>query len=183
VAVDPQLLQQALRTPESQDVTESPIVRAIVLADPSNVVDLVPMLAQPHTLEGRNARRVLCEFAADTVPALLGAVAASPSATARMQGIEVLWTLLISEEPHVIRRSLDAAPSDLIELMQDTRSLPVELPEHIERDFTGRIGDLAFIATRELLDHDFDQSEFRALTDEGRDAEIRNLSARMGGIA
>jgi hypothetical protein len=176
--VDPQLLSQALRTPESQEVAESPIVRAVVLADPSNVSDLVPLLARPDTLEGRNARRVVCHFQADAVPPLLAALASATSATARMQGVEMLWTLLAGEEPHVIRAALGESAGDLTALLQDTTPLPVEYPEYIEVDFTGRVCDLAYIVVRELLDRDFDQSGFRALDDEGRDADIRRMVAR-----
>ena len=94
MAVDPQLLSQALRTPDSQDVTESPIVRAVILPDPANAADLVPPLARPDTLESRNARRVLSQFGPDAVPHLLTALVAIANARARTEGLEVLWTLL-----------------------------------------------------------------------------------------
>jgi hypothetical protein len=177
--IDPDLLQQALRTPESQDVTETPIVRAVILTDPANAADLVPSLDRSDSLEARNARRILAQFEADAVPHLLTALAATPGARARKEGLETLWTLLSLEDARVVRQRLVDSSAELGTLLRDTAPLPDEMPGHIERDFTGRICDLAYVVVRELLDREFDQSTFRALDDNGRDQAIRQL--RLGG--
>lgn len=175
--VDPQLLRQALRTPEEADVTETPIARAVILTDPANAADLVPMLGD-DSLEARNARRVLCQFGPDAVAHLLTALAADMSARARSQGAGVLAAMLTSEEPYTVRRNLAEAQASVRTLLTDTRPLPDEMPAYIERDFTGRICDQLYVTIRELLDADFDQSDFRAFDDVERDAEIRQWLSR-----
>ncbi|HMJ37818.1 MAG TPA: hypothetical protein VK501_28175 [Baekduia sp.] len=180
MAVDPQLLAQALRTPESQDVTETPIARAVILTEPANVVDLVPALERGDTLESRNARRILCQFGPDAVPHLLGALAATASADARAEGVAVLWALLSVEEPHVVRAQLRDAWPAVGALLRDPSRLPDTVPEYVERDFTGRVCDLAYVVVEELLDHRFDQTSFRVLDDGGRDRAIRELLS--GGL-
>jgi hypothetical protein len=178
MAVDPQLLSQALRTPDSQDVTESPIVRAVILPDPANAADLVPPLARPDTLESRNARRVLSQFGPDAVPHLLTALVAIANARARTEGLEVLWTLLAMEDVRTVRDRLAGSEGELGVLFRDSSPLVADMPEYIERDFEGRVCDLAYIVVQELMDSDFDQSSFRSLDDDGRDRAIRQLLGR-----
>jgi hypothetical protein len=181
MTVDPQLLAQALRTPESQDVTQTPIVRAVILADPANAADLVPSLGRPDTLEARNARRVLCAFGADAVGPLLTALAGDAGPRARREGIAVLWTLLTLEEVRTTREALGGSDAELAVLLRDTSPLPDELPATVERDFTGRVCDLAYVVVRELLDPDFDQSGFRAQDDDERDRAIAQWRSRRTG--
>lgn len=183
MAVDPQLLEQALRTPESQDVTMSPIVRTVFLADPANAADLVPQLGRPDLLMSRNARRVLCAFEADAASPLLAALALVAEPRIRADGIGVLWALLSVEDRRTVRETLDASTPELAVLMADNRSVPSELPEYVERDFVGRVCDHAYVVVRELLDPEFDQSDFRGADDEGRDRRIRQWqSQRPGGV-
>ena len=172
--IDPRLLEQVLSTPESRDVTSSPIVRAVILADVANAAVLVAALEQGETLASSNARRILCLFGPGAVPHVLGALrAAGP--VARIEGLEVLWALLQGEERWTVRDMLTAGRSDLDLLLDDMRALPDEMPDYIERDFRGRIRDLAYIVVQELMDRDFDQSVFRSLDDPSRDEEIRRL--------
>jgi hypothetical protein len=179
--VDPRLLAQALRTPESQDVTQTPIVRAVILTDPGNAADLVPSLDRTDTLESRNARRVLCSFGPDAVASLVSALAADAGPRARREGIAVLWTLLTGEDSRTSRDALSGSEAELGVLMRDTRPLPDEMPPYIERDFTGRVCDLAYVVVRDLLDPDFDQSSFRTEDDDGRDQAIRKWLSRSSG--
>jgi hypothetical protein len=181
MAIDSQLLTQALRTPESQDVTETPIVRAVILTDPANAADLVPALARADTLESRNARRVLCQFGPDAVPHLLDALAATADARARAEGIGVLWALLSVEDLRVVRAQLGDSWSEVGVLLRDPSPVPDEMPAYIERDFTRRVCDLAYVVVEELNDDRFDQSSFRALDDDGRDQAIRELLSRGFG--
>src|SRR5438477_9890222 len=110
--LDPQLLSQVLRTPRSQDVTGSPIVTAIILQDPANAADLVEPLDTSGTLEAYNARLILCEFQADAVPSLMATLAtAGPSA--RRQGLDVMWAMLVTENPATIRDSLKTVKEGL----------------------------------------------------------------------
>jgi hypothetical protein len=183
MALDPQLLAQALRTPESQDVTETPIVRAIVLQDPANAADLVPVLARADALEARNARRVLCAFAPDAAPVVAQALATTAtSPRARAEGLAVLWALLATEEPRVVQEQLAAAWDAVGVLLRDPAPVPDELPAHVERDFPDRrVCDVAYTVVEELRDTDFDQSTFRALDADGRDRAIAQLLSRGGG--
>lgn len=172
--LDPQLLSQVLRTPKSKDVTESPIVNAIVLQDPSNSADLVDPLEEPDTLESYNARLILCQFEADAVPAFASRLAvAGPNA--RRQGLDILWALLTGEAPKAIRDSLTSVKPALDTLLDDKTPLPDEIPPHIEQDFQGRICDLAYVRIQLLLSPQFDQSLFRSLDDRGRDQQIEVL--------
>jgi len=181
MAIDPNLLAQVLRTPESRDVTESPIVRAVILSDPTHAADLVPALEQEQTLEAFNARKILCLFEADAVPHVLTALrTAGPRA--RREGLEVLWALLVGEEAWTVRDTLAAVKPDLDVLLEDRGPLPDELPDYIERDFRGRICDLAFAIIQQLTDREYDQSLFRSLDDTGRDEEIRRLKTRGYGL-
>jgi hypothetical protein len=177
MAIPPQMLAQVLRTPKTQDVTESPIVRAIVLSDPSNAAELVEPLEQSRTLEAYNARRILCLFEADAVPYLLGKLRTA-GLNARKEGLEVLWALLTTEEAWTVRETLSAVKPDLDKLLDDTRPLPDEMPEYIERDFRGRICDLTYIIISQLINPEFDQSLFRSLDNRGRNEEIRRFKAR-----
>lgn len=181
MAIDPNLLAQVLRTPDSRDVTESPIVRAVILSDPANAADLVPALDDNQTLEASNARKILCLFESNAVPPLLTALRmAGPRA--RQEGLEVLWALLVAEEAWTVRETLETVKPDLHTLLDDTNPLRDDMPEYIERDFRGRICDLAFGIVQQLLDREYDQSLFRSLDDTGRNEEIRRLKARGFGL-
>lgn len=180
MALDPLLLAQALRTPPDRDVTDSPIVRVIILNDPANARDLVAALEREDTLEGANARRILCEFEPTAVPHLLaGLVTAGPRA--RKEGLEVLWALLTGQRSFTIRDQLGAATGELDVLLGDVAPLPDTQPAAVERDFTGRICDLAFVVVSMLLDPTLDQSTFRSLDEVGRGDAIRRLQARGYG--
>lgn len=180
MAVDAQLLAQALHTPATQDVTRSPIVRAVIVNDPANAGDLVPVLERSDTLEAGNARRILCLFDARAVPHILAALAPAP-ATARKQGIEVIWALLTGEPVRTITQTLGTAAADLDVLLRDRSPLPDDMPQHIERDFRGRICDLTYLVITQLLDTKSDPSAFRGLEDPGRDEAIRRLQSRGFG--
>jgi hypothetical protein len=177
MTIDPQMLAQVLRTPRSQDVTESPIVRAVILTEPANAADLVSALERTRTIEAYNARRILCLFDARAVPHLLAQLQmAGPNA--RKEGIEILWAMLIGEQAWTVRETLTAVERDLDSLLQDTRPLPDEMPGHIERDFRGRICDLTFIVIQQLISPEYDQSLFRSLDENGRNEEIKRLKVR-----
>lgn len=181
MAIDPQILAQVLRTPKSQDVTESPIVRAVILSEATNAADLVSALERSHTIEAYNARRILCLFDANAVPYLLMELRkAGPNA--RKEGIEILWAMFIGEETWTVRETLAGVKGDLDTLLQDTHSLPDEIPDYIERDFRGRICDLAFIVIQQLISPEYDQSLFRSMDDNGRNEEIKRLRARGIGF-
>jgi hypothetical protein len=175
--LDPQLLSQALRTPKMQDITKSPIVTAIILQDPMNAADLVGSLETTKTLEAYNARLILCEFESDAVPAFVGRLVTA-GLNARREGLDVLWALLVGEDARTIQETLAAVKHDLGILLEDTRLLPDEMPEYIERDFRGRICDLAFIVIQQLISPEYDQSLFRSLDDNGRDEYIKRLKVR-----
>lgn len=177
MALPPQMLAQILRMPKTQDVTESPIVRAMILNDASNAAELVEPLEQSQTLEAYNARRILCLFEADAVPHLLAKLATA-GPIARKEGLEILWALLAVEEAWKVREILSTVKPDLDKLLDDTRALPDDMPEYIERDFRGRICDLAFIVASQLINREYDQSLFRSLDDRGRNEEIRRFKAR-----
>lgn len=179
--VDPTLLSQVLRTPESRDLTKSPIVRAIILAAAANAADLVPALEEGGTLEASNARRILGQFGVDAVLPLLSALrTAGPRA--RMEGLEAVWALLVGEEVRTVRDMLTNGASSVEMLLEDKRPLPNEMPEYIERDFRGRVCDLAYILFQQLVDASFDQSLFRSLDDRGRDEEIKLLRRTGFGL-
>jgi hypothetical protein len=61
-----------------------------------------------------------------------------------------------------VRETLSAVKPDLDKLLDDTRPLPDEMPEYIERDFRGRICDRAYIVISQLINPEFDQSLFRS---------------------
>ena len=170
--VDPGLLAQALRTPETADITATPIVRAVILTDPANAADLVPPLGYGDSLEARNARRVLCEFGADAAPHLMRALAASDAVRARAEGIEAFAAMLTMEDPRAVRSSLADCADGIRVLLGDRSPLPTDFPDYVEVDFTGRVCDLLYIALRELVDEGYDQSSYRSLDHQGRDAEI-----------
>ncbi len=181
MTIDPQLLEQVLRTPKSQDVSESPIVRAVILADASNAADLIPALNNSGTVEAANARQILALFEPNTVPYLLAALHPA-ELNSRKEGLEILWALLVGEKQWTIRETLTVAKPNLDALLEDTRLLPDEMPEYVERDFRGRICDLAYIVVQHLLDPEFDQSMFRALDDRGRDEAIKRLKGMGFGL-
>ena len=181
MAIDPNILAQVLRTPDSRDVTESPIVRAVLLVDPTNAANLVPALEEGQALEASNARKVLCLFEANAVPSLLTALRdAGPRA--RQEGLEILWALLVTEETWTVQETLAAVKPNLDTLLDDMRPLRDDMPDYIERDFRGRICDLAFCIVQQLMDRQYDQSVFRSLDDIGRNEEIRRLKARGFGL-
>jgi hypothetical protein len=182
MALDAQLLSQVLGTPRTQDVTQSAIVTAVILQDPANAGDLVQALESPKTLQSYNARLILCEFGADAVPSLVARmVSAGPNA--RRVGLDVVWALLVTESQSIIRDTLTKVGDGLNLLLEDATALPDDVPSHIERDFQGRICDLAYIVIQQLLSPGFDQSLFRSLEDEGRDREIDGLKRRDFGLS
>ncbi len=180
MAIAPQLLAQALRTPRTEDVTQSPIVRLLILNDPTNALDLVPALERPLSLEAYNARRILCQFDGDAAPSLLAALV-DAGAVARQDGLEVLWSMLAVEDRRRRGELLSMGQAGLRAFLEDARPMVDDLPDYVERDFRGRICDLAFILVRQLMSPDYDQSYFRSLDAEGRDREIAAL--RRGGPA
>lgn len=177
--VDPQLLEQALSLPEDKDPEDSPIVTAVILGDPANAADLVPYLDRPGSLQALNARRILVEFDAPAAPAIVHALRSAGPA-ARMEGIEVVWSILLAEEPRERRDGLLALDTaDLDELLNDKHLLPEDdLPDYIERDFTCRICDLALIMLESLHDPEYDPSHFRLLDDDEREAQINDFRRR-----
>ena len=181
MAIDPNLLAQVLATPDSRDVTGSPIVRTVILSDPANAADLVPALDDGQTLAASNARKILWLFESNAVPPLLSALRiAGPRA--RQEGLEVLWALLVAEEAWTVRQSLEAVKPDLHILLDDTSPLRDDMPAYIERDFHGRICDLAFGIVQQLLDREYDHSLFRSLDGTSRNEEIRRLKIRGFGL-
>lgn len=181
MAIDPQMLAQVLSTPKSRDVTESPIVRAVILNDAANAAALVPALERSGTLEAYNARRILCLFEANAAPHLLAELRTA-GINARKEGLEILWALLVGEEAWTVRETLTQIAADMEVLLNDKRSLPDHMPEYIERDFRGRICDLAFIELQSLINAEYDQSLFRSLDENGRDIEIARLKRRGFGL-
>ena len=177
--VQPFLLEQALRVSDEKDVRNSPIVRAIILQDPANASDLVPYLEETTSVVSTNARRVLCLFDARAVPHVVTALA-NRTPAARLEAIDVIWTLLASEPVHVVRDTLEQISAGLEILLADRSPVPVELPPNIENDFLGRICDQAFLVVSELIDPAFDESRFRSLDEDGRDQAIAQL--RRGGF-
>lgn len=172
--LDPQLLTQVLSTPGTQDVTQKPIVTAIILQDPAYAADLVDALEKTGTLEAYNARLILCMFGYNAVPALVAKLA-SAGPNARREGVEVLWALLITENPATIRDSLKSVKGTLNQLLDDTTPLPEDFSVPVEIDFHGRLCDFTYIVIRQLLSPNFDQSSFRSMDNHGRDGEIAIL--------
>lgn len=181
MAVDPQLLDQVLRTPVSHDINASPIVTAVILSDPANATDLVPALERMETIQSKNARRILCLFGAEAVPYLVSALL-NVGVNARKEGIEILWSMLVGENKWTIRDTLTQSAPDMEVLLTDKRPLPEHAPDYMERDFQGRICDLAFIVLQHLIDAEYDQSSFRSLDERGRDEEIVRLKRRGFGL-
>ena len=169
--LDPQLLTQVLKTPDTQDVTQSPTVNDVILRDPANAADLVEALQAGNKLAAYNARRILCEFGSSAVPWLMTRLATA-GVDARRQVLEVLWALLITEASTTVRDSLRLVKPKLNMLLDDRTALPDLGPTYIERDFRGRLCDLAYIVIQELLSPRFDQSLFRSLDNADRDKEI-----------
>src|SRR5438132_921597 len=134
MAIDPNVLQTVLHTPESRDVAESPMVTAVILSDPANAMDLVPALEQPDTIDSMNARRILCQFGAEAVPYLMKSLRNS-GLNARRDGIEILWSMLLGENNWAVRDTLNQIATDLFVLLDDKRPLPDRMPAYIERDF------------------------------------------------
>lgn len=177
--LDPKLLNQALRTPESQDVTETPIVRAVILPDPANAAHLVPVMTRPDTLESRNARRILCQYGPEAVPHLVAAAVATGNARVRVESLGVLWAMLTGEESWTRRERIADSAAGLSTMLRDKSPIPDELPDYIERDFRGRVCDLGYLVVQELLMEDtFDQSTFRTRDNDGRDQAITQLLSR-----
>lgn len=180
MALDKQSLEQVLRTPKHQDVTESPLVKTVIINDPANAAEFVEALEWSETLEAHNARRILCLFDAKAVPYLLAKLPTA-SANTRKEGLEIFWALLAGEDHWTVREVLSQIKADLTHLLNDTQPLPDNMPEYIERDFQGRICDLAFMVTQQLIDPQYDQSLFRSLDDHGRNEQIKRLKARSFG--
>ena len=71
---------------------------------------------------------------------------------------------------------------DLHILLDDTSPLRDDMPAYVERDFHGRICDLAFGIVQQLLDREYDHSLFRSLDGTSRNEEIRRLKIRGFGL-
>lgn len=173
MAVDPKLLAELLKTPETEGVTQSPIVIDLI-KDPANADGLVSSLDADAALEVRNARLILCEFDSRAIRALFTGVS-SAKANGRQQRLQVLWTLLATESASTIRESLQGVKDRLNLLLDDRASLPDVGPDYIEHDVRGRLCDLTYIVVQQLLSPTFDQSLFRSLDNAGRDREITTL--------
>ena len=91
--------------------------------------------------------------------------------------------MLLGENTWTIRDTLIQIAPDMEVLLDDKRPLPDHMPEYIERDFRGRICDVAFIVLQQLIDVEYDQSVFRSLDDTSRDEEIARLKRRGFGSA
>jgi len=181
MAIEPTLLEQVLRTPESRDVRSSPIVTAVILSDPGNAANLVPALDEIEGIRSRNARRILCLFAAAAVPHLVGALL-GVGVHAREVGIDIIWSMMLGENQGTIRRTLTEILPDMHVLLDDKRPLPEPPPDPMEKDFPRRVCDHAFIALQELLDPDFDDLLFLTMEERDRDEEIRRFKARGIGL-
>jgi hypothetical protein len=177
MAIDSQTLARVLRTPKSQDVTESPIVRAIILSDASNAATLVSALEGSQRIEAYNARRILCLFDASALPHLLSELRTA-GLNARKEGIEILWAMLIGENVWTVREALASVKPDLDILLEDTHPLPDEMPDYVERDFRGRICDLAFIVIQQMISPEYDQSLFRSMDENGRKQRDRSIEIK-----
>jgi hypothetical protein len=175
--VDAQLLEQVLNTPESRDVMGSPIVTAVILSDPANAADLMPALGETGSARSRNARRILCLFEANAVPFLLGSLD-DASAALNKEAIEIMWAMFLGEDKRTIRDVLARVSAKLDTLLNDKRPLPDDMPAFVERDFQGRVCDLAHGVLCYLNDSEYDRSLFRSLSDDERDAEIRRSRNR-----
>src|SRR5438445_5474400 len=112
MGVDRLVLEQVLTTPETRDVTRSPIVTAIILSDPANAADLVPALEPVGSNQSTNARRILCLFGAEAVPFLLGPLAAA-SAELNKEAIEIMWAMFTGESRRTIRNTLAQVSDEL----------------------------------------------------------------------
>lgn len=181
MVVDPEMLEQALRTPEAQDVTDTPIVRGIVLTDPANAAALVPYLDRPDSLQGRNALRILSQFGPAAVPVTLNAMASNGSSMVHSNGLTAIWSMFVGEPLAVVREYLAASTSSIHALLDDRSPLPDDMPAYIERDFRGRVCDMVYVVINELQNPRFDQSTFRGMDDRERDRAIVQLKARGFG--
>ncbi len=179
--IDRQLLEQVLHTPESRDVRDSPIVTAIILSDARNAGDLAPYLDQVDSNVSTNARLILCLFDVASVPHLVAALR-NVGLEGRKEGIDILWSLLLGENNLTIRDTLTQIAHDMEVLLDDKRPLPDQMPDFIERDFQGRVCDLAFIMLQSLINDEYDQSLFRSLKNIDRDDEIARLRRRGFGL-
>jgi hypothetical protein len=56
------------------------------------------------------------------------------------------------------------------------------MPDYVERDFRGRICDLAFIVIQQMISPEYDQSLFRSMDENGRNKEIDRLKSRGIGL-
>ena len=181
MAIDPALLEQVLRTPDSRDVRSSPVVTAVILSDPRNAAALVPALDEIEGIRSRNARRILCLFGAAAVPPLVGALL-SAGVHAREAGIDIIWSMMLGENDGTVRRTLTEILPDMHVLLEDKLPLPEPPPDHMEKEFSRRICDHAFIALQELLDPDFDDFLFLSMDDRDRDEDIKRFKARGIGL-
>lgn len=179
--IDPIILDRVLRTPASRDIRASPIVTAVILSDPANAADLVPILDQVESVQARNARRILCLFGAAAVPYLIKALH-NAGLYARKAGIETLWSMMLGENRWTIRNTLAQIAPDIEVLLNDKRPLPVIPLDPMETSFDGRICDLAFVGLQELMDFKYDDALFLNLDDNERDAEINRFRSRGFGL-
>jgi hypothetical protein len=178
--VDPELLDYVLRTPLTQDVADSPLVTGVILADPANAADLVPALDDVGTDRSANARRVLAMFGPEAAPFAVRAVV-EHSEDARADVLQCSWAMLTGESEGTIRETLAGMSSALGPLFEDRTALPDRMPAYVERDFRGRLCDLAFVVVSLLLNPSYDQSSFRLMEDTERDDEILRLRQQITG--
>lgn len=178
MAIDPAMLDQVLGMPEDRDVRSSPIVTAIILADPTNAADLAGFLDEGASLRARNARRILCLFGAAAVPALLSA-AVSAEPYARQQALEILPALFAGEDLRVVRDVLAQAYQSLSVLLRDEQPIQHRSELPVERDFQGRICDLAYVVLSLQLSPTKELSEFRAADNDQRTEMISVLLSRQ----
>ena len=176
--VDPETLDYVLGTPLTQDVADSPLVTGVILADPANAADLVPALDDVGTNRSANALRVLALFVPEAAPFAVAA-AAQHSEEARADVLQCCWAMLTGESELTIRQILAGMSAGLGPLFDDRTPVPDDMPAYIERDFRGRICDLAFIVVSLLLNPGYDQSPFRMMEDTERDNEITQLRQQL----
>lgn len=180
--LDPKLLDQVFRAPRDLDVGDTPIVTAIILRDPANAETLVPFLDDPDSTAAVHARQILCRFNRAALPFVMRALADTQrNADGRAEGLDVVWSILVGEEPFGIRSALREVAAEAGVLLDDARPIPDRMPSFVERDFNGRICDRAYLVFAHLIEPKAELSVFRASDNDERDREIRRLGQRLFG--
>jgi len=179
MAIDREMIEQALTAPVSRDVRASPIVTAVILPDPANAAVLVPYLDRPGTDVSVNARRILCLFGADAAPHVAAALQ-DVGAYARKESMEILWAILVGEDVRTIQDALEKITPDMEAVLNDKRPLPGEVAEYVERGFRGRICDFAYVVLHQLMQKEYNPSVFRSSSEKVRDEEIARWKRSSG---